>query len=65
MVNLLILGIGFDRYMSELDRLVAEGDHEGMQGDHEVMERLNAEYDVTITPPSVADRVGLSEARDR
>ena len=52
-VNLLIPGVGFDRYVSQIDQLAAKGDHEGM-------ERLNAEYDVTIVGPSVADRLGLS-----
>jgi hypothetical protein len=46
-------GVGFDRYVSQIDQLAAKGDHEGM-------ERLNAEYDVTIVGPSVADRLGLS-----
>ncbi len=52
-VNLLTPGVGFDRYISQIDQLAAKGDHEGM-------ERLNAEYDVTIVGPSVADRLGLS-----
>ena len=52
-VNLLTPGVGFDRYISQIDQLAAKGDHEGI-------ERLNAEYDVTIVGPSVADRLGLS-----
>jgi mannose-6-phosphate isomerase-like protein (cupin superfamily) len=52
-VNLLTPGVGFDRYISQIDQLAEKGDHEGM-------ERLNAEYDVTIVGPSVADRLGLS-----
>jgi hypothetical protein len=52
-VNLLTPGVGFDRYIKQIDQLAANGDHEGM-------ERLNAEYDVTIVGPSVADRLGLS-----
>lgn len=52
-VNLMTPGVGFDRYISQIDQLAAKGDHEGM-------ERLNAEYDVTIVGPSVADRLGLS-----
>jgi len=52
-VNLLTPGVGFDRYISQIDQLAAKGDHGGM-------ERLNAEYDVTIVGPSVADRLGLS-----
>jgi anti-sigma factor ChrR (cupin superfamily) len=51
--NLLTPGVGFDRYISQIDQLAAKGDHEGM-------ERLNAEFDVTIVGPSVADRLGLS-----
>jgi glyoxylate utilization-related uncharacterized protein len=57
-VNLLTPGVGFDRYISQIDQLAAKGDYEGM-------ERLNAEYDVTVVGPSVADRLGLSEAGDR
>ncbi len=52
-VNLLTPGVGFDRYISQIDQLATKGDHEGM-------ERLNAEYDVTIIGPSVANRLGLS-----
>ena len=52
-VNLLTPGVGFDSNISQIDQLAAKGDHEGM-------ERLNAEYDVTIVGPSVADRRGLS-----
>lgn len=52
-VNLLTPGVGFDRYISQIDQLAAKGDHEGI-------ERRNAEYDVTIVGPSVADRLGLS-----
>jgi glyoxylate utilization-related uncharacterized protein len=52
-VNLLTRGVGFDRYISQIDQLAAKGDYEGM-------DRLNAEYDVTIVGPSVADRLGLS-----
>ena len=51
--NLLTPGVGFDRYISQIDQLAAKGDHEGM-------ERLNAEFDVTIVGPSVADRLGLT-----
>lgn len=52
-VNLLTPGVGFDRYISQIDQLAAKGDHEGI-------ERLNAEYDVTVVGPSVAQRLGLA-----
>ena len=52
-VNILTPGVGFDRYLSQIEELAAKGDHEGI-------ERLNAEYDVTIVGPSVAARLGLS-----
>jgi mannose-6-phosphate isomerase-like protein (cupin superfamily) len=52
-VNLLTPGVGFNRYISEIDRLAATGDHEAIG-------RLNAEYDVTIVGPSLANRLGLS-----
>ena len=51
-VNLLTPGIGFDRYVSQLEQVAAAGDHEAM-------ERLNAEYGVTIVGPSLADRLSL------
>jgi anti-sigma factor ChrR (cupin superfamily) len=52
-VNLLTPGVGFDRYIAQIDQLAANGDHEGM-------ERLNEEYDVTVVGPTLADRMGLS-----
>jgi hypothetical protein len=52
-VNLLTPGVGFDRYISQIDQLAAKGDHEAI-------ERLNAEYDVTVVGPTLADRLGLS-----
>ena len=53
MVNLLAPGVGFDRYLSHLEQYAAAGDPGAM-------ERLHAEYGVTILGPSVADRLGLS-----
>jgi len=53
-VNLLTPGVGFDRYIDQIDKLAAKGDHESI-------ERLNAEYDVTIVGPSVAKRLGLNK----
>lgn len=52
-VNLLTPGVGFDRYIHLIDELAAAGDSEAI-------ERLNAEYDVTIVGPPLADRLGLS-----
>lgn len=52
-VNLLTPGVGFDRYISQIDHLAA-------RGDQDAIERLNAEYDVTIVGPSVASRLGIS-----
>jgi len=53
MVNLLTPGIGFDRYLSQIEKVAATGDQDAM-------DRLNAEYGVTIVGPSVAERLGLS-----
>lgn len=52
-VNLLAPGNGFDRYLTELEKFAAAGD----QG---AMEKLHAEYGVTIVGPSVAQRLRLS-----
>lgn len=52
-VNLLTPGIGFDRYLSQLEQIAATCDEDAM-------ERLNAEYGVTIAGPSLAERLGLS-----
>jgi len=52
-VNLLTPGIGFDRYLSQIEQVAATGDNDAM-------ERLNAEYGVTIVGPSLAERLGLS-----
>ena len=56
-VNLLTPGIGFDRYISQLEQLAAKGDHDAM-------ERLHAEYGVTIVGPNLAERLGLSSTSD-
>ena len=47
-------GVGFDRYIDQIDKLAAKGDQVGV-------DRLNAEYDVTIVGPSVAERLGLNK----
>jgi hypothetical protein len=52
-VNLLTPGIGFDRYISQIDQVA-------QSGDHDAMDNLNAEYDVTVVGPSVAQRLGIS-----
>ena len=51
-VNLLTPGVGFDRYLSLIEEVAAKGDPAAM-------EQLNAEYDVTVVGPSLADRLGL------
>ena len=51
--DVLTPGVGFDRNIRQIDQLATKGDHEGI-------ERLNAEYDVTVVGPSVADRLGIA-----
>ena len=55
-VNLLAPGIGFDRYLSQLEQVAATGDRDAV-------ERLHDEYGVTTVGPSLAERLGLSETR--
>jgi hypothetical protein len=50
---LLTPGNGFDRYLSQLEQVAAAGDDDAM-------ERLHAEYGVTIVGSSLAQRLGLS-----
>ena len=52
-VNLMTPGTGFDRYIDQLGKVAASGDQESM-------DRLNAEFGVTVVGPSVAERLGLS-----
>jgi mannose-6-phosphate isomerase-like protein (cupin superfamily) len=52
-INVLTPGNGFDGYLSQLEEAAAISDHEAM-------ERLNAEYGVTIVGPSLAARLGLT-----
>jgi hypothetical protein len=52
-INLLTPGIGFDRYVGQIDHVAATGDHDALV-------RLHAQYGVTIVGPSLADRLGLS-----
>ncbi|HXQ19344.1 MAG TPA: cupin domain-containing protein [Acidimicrobiales bacterium] len=52
-INLLTPGIGFDSYIGQVDQVAATGDHDAL-------ERLHAQYGVTIVGPRLADRLGLS-----
>lgn len=52
-INLMTPGIGFDRYIDEIDKVAASGDHDAL-------ERLHAQYGVTVVGPSLAERLGLS-----
>jgi mannose-6-phosphate isomerase-like protein (cupin superfamily) len=52
-LNLMTPGVGFDRYLDQLEQAAAAGDHESLA-------RLNAEFGVTLVGPSVAERLGLS-----
>lgn len=46
-------GIGFDRYIGQIDKVAAAGDHDAL-------ERLHAQYGLTVVGPSLAERLGLS-----
>lgn len=50
---LLTPGIGFDRYIDQVDAVVASGDSTAMG-------RLNALFGVTVVGPRVAERLGIS-----
>ncbi len=52
-VNLMTPGIGFDRYIGQIDKVAATGDHDAL-------ERLHAQYGLTVVGPSLAERLGLS-----
>jgi mannose-6-phosphate isomerase-like protein (cupin superfamily) len=52
-VNLMTPGIGFDRYIGQIDNVAGTGDHEALA-------RLHAQYGVTVVGPRLADRLGLS-----
>ncbi len=52
-INLMTPGIGFDRYIGQIDQVAATGDHDAL-------ERLHAQYGVTVVGPSLAERLGLS-----
>jgi hypothetical protein len=50
---LLTPGIGFDRYIARIEDVAATGDAEAM-------DRLNAEFGVTVVGPRMAERLRLS-----
>ena len=52
-VNLLTPGNGFDRYLSQLEQVAASGDAEEM-------DRLNAQFGVTVVGPSLAERLAIA-----
>ena len=52
-INLMTPGIGFDEYIAQIDELAATGDRDAL-------ERLHAEYGVTVVGPSLAEHLGLS-----
>jgi hypothetical protein len=52
-INLLTPGIGFDKYIGQIEDVAA-------LGDREALERLHAEFGVTVVGPRLADRLGLS-----
>lgn len=52
-VNLMTPGVGFDHYIGQIEKVVASGDHAAL-------ERLHAQYGVTVVGPSLAERLGLS-----
>jgi mannose-6-phosphate isomerase-like protein (cupin superfamily) len=51
-VNVMTPGIGFDRYLSRIEEVATSGDADAL-------DRLHAEYGVTIVGPGVAERLGL------
>ena len=52
-VNLMTPGIGFDRYIDQIDKVAATGDLDAL-------DRLHVEYGVTVVGPSLAEVLGLS-----
>jgi mannose-6-phosphate isomerase-like protein (cupin superfamily) len=52
-VNLMTPGIGFDRYIAQIEEVAGSGDAGAM-------ERLHADFGVTIVGPSLAERLGLT-----
>jgi uncharacterized RmlC-like cupin family protein len=52
-INLMTPGIGFDRYIGQIEPVVASGDPDAL-------ERLHAQFGVTVVGPSLAEHLGLS-----
>ena len=52
-LNLLTPGIGFDSYLAQLAEVAA-------MGDHTAVDRVHAQYGVTVVGPTLAERLGLS-----
>ena len=52
-INLMTPGIGFDRYIDQIEKVAATADHDAL-------DRLHAQYGVTVVGPSLAERLGLS-----
>jgi quercetin dioxygenase-like cupin family protein len=52
-INLMTPGIGFDRYIGQIEDVAATGDEEAL-------ERLHAQFGVKVIGPSVSERLGLS-----
>jgi len=52
-INLMTPGIGFDRYIGQIDKIATAGDPD-------LLARHHAHYGVTLLGPSLADRLGLS-----
>jgi len=51
-INLMTPGIGFDRYIGQIEEVAATGDGGALQ-------RFHAQYGVTVVGPSLAERLGL------
>jgi uncharacterized RmlC-like cupin family protein len=52
-INLMTPGIGFDRYIGQIETVAASGDPDGL-------EWLHAQFGVTVVGPSLAEHLGLS-----
>ena len=52
-INLMTPGIGFDGYIGQIETVAASGDPDAL-------ERLHAQFGVTIVGPSLAEHLGLS-----
>ena len=46
-------GIGFDRYIGQIEKVAATGEPDAL-------ERLHAQFGVTVVGPSLAEHLGLS-----